>query len=141
MSKAFRITVSLMLSCLILVSGSGLIIGKMVCLRSGYTVIVPQKMEDCCKTVDDCCEEGTAPAFAFEGECCDVKNLAFEAYDFTPGSDISLKVPSPLTLFFIPATRNGNTAFAAHTPLYAHPPHPLISAGPGELSFLGVYRI
>lgn len=141
MSKAFRITLSLLLSGLILVSGSGLIIGKMVCLRSGHTVIVPQKMEDCCKTADDCCEEETAPEFAFEGECCDVKNLAFEAYDFTPVSDVTVKVPAPLTLFFLPAALHGSAFTLSATPHYAYPPDPLLSAGPGELSFLCVYRI
>ncbi len=141
MSKAFRISVSLLLSCLILVSGSGLIIGKMVCLRSGHTVIVPQKMEDCCKTADDCCEEETAPEFAFEGECCDVKNLAFEAFDFTPVSDISLKAPAPLTLFSVPAALHAHTFTSSATPHSTHPPDPLLTAGPGALSFLCVYRI
>jgi hypothetical protein len=47
MKRAFRTGTSLLLSLLILVSGSGLVIGKMEYLHSGYVKILAKEAKDC----------------------------------------------------------------------------------------------
>ena len=74
MNKVVRISTSLLLSLFILVSGSGLIIGKMVCLKSGYVQISANEAKDCCTL-----EEGKAE---FADQCCAISNLAFQQQQF-----------------------------------------------------------
>lgn len=90
MNKVFRITVSLLLSAFILLGGSGLVIGKMVCFKSGHTVFGTGEMKDCC--------DRPGEEFAFQDQCCDISNLSFTQEHFEPQPNPVLKAPVMLLL-------------------------------------------
>lgn len=61
--------VSILLGALILVTGSGVTLAKMVCLKSGHTEITLNIPDDCCKH-----EHAHAPV-TIEEKCCDITNM------------------------------------------------------------------
>src|ERR1700754_5160971 len=94
MNKAVRIATSLLLSLFILVSGSGLIIGKMTCLKSGYVQISVNEAKDCCG------DEKTATEFA--DQCCAISNLAFQQQQFVGQNQLLIKASDVSSLVALP---------------------------------------
>jgi hypothetical protein len=69
MKLRFKVIVSVFLSVLILITGSGVSLAKMVCLKSGYTQITLNTPDECCKH-----EHEHAPV-TIEEKCCDISNV------------------------------------------------------------------
>ena len=117
MQKFIRLTVSFLLSALLLLNGSGLVLGKMVCLHSGHTVIRAKALNDCC----DKNEKGTI----IRDKCCAISNVAMEQGNFIPGNLQFLKAPLPVAadLFSIRLSGLFNLrTFSAETPVAFSPP-------------------
>ncbi|MDQ3110059.1 MAG: hypothetical protein M3R17_09205 [Bacteroidota bacterium] len=134
MNKAVRISTSLLLSLLLLVSGSGLIIGKMVCLKSGYTQITTNEAKDCCLH-----EEGKA---SFEDQCCAVNNISFQQQHFVSQNQQVIKsfaapafISFPAFLAFTPADLHLNSQ-----KFFIADPPDLVSGSPA-LPLLCVFRV
>ncbi len=119
---------------IILVSGSGLVIGKMVCLKSGVVLLSTTEAKDCCKD-----ESGKTE---FKGQCCDLNNLTFQHHQFVSQNQVQIKcsqISSPILyqelLFSVP--KFSNSKFKSTK--YQDPPD-LLSAN-SQLSLLGTFRI
>jgi hypothetical protein len=87
--KLIRNITSVLLAAVFLLSGFGFTIGKMVCIKSGKTVISLSALEDCCakSKKKNCCnenkKENTTSNFSFEKSgCCDVSNTSISLKDF-----------------------------------------------------------
>jgi len=87
--KLVRNITSVFLAAVFLLSGFGFTIGKMVCIKSGKTVISLSALEDCCakSKKKNCCNENekqnTTSNFSFEkSDCCDVSNTSISLKDF-----------------------------------------------------------
>jgi len=86
--KLVRNITSVFLASIFLLSGFGFTIGKMVCLKSGKTIISLSALEDCCaqSKKKNCCnenKEGNTSGFAFEkSDCCDISNTSIALKDF-----------------------------------------------------------
>lgn len=65
----FKAIISVFLGVLILITGSGISLAKMVCLKSGYTEITLNTPDECCKH-----EHEHAPV-TIEEKCCDISNV------------------------------------------------------------------
>lgn len=134
MKQFARISTSLLLSLFILVSGSGLIIGKMVCLKSGYVQISANEVKDCCDHEEIKTE--------FSDQCCAISNLAFQQQQFVGQNQLLIKasdVPSLVVLpeFLVFTTANFNSAqhyFSSSIP-------PDLITGSAALPLLGVFRV
>lgn len=98
MNKTIRIFISFLLSAFILLGGSGLIIGKMVCLKSGHTVFAAKEMKDCC----DLPESG----YSFNDRCCDISSASFVQGDFVHTNHTLVKASAAYSICL----------FANHTP-------------------------
>lgn len=68
----FKATISIFLGVLILITGSGISLAKMVCLKSGYTEISFATPDDCCK------HEHEHSPVTIEEKCCDISNVSFD---------------------------------------------------------------
>lgn len=68
--------VTILLSALILLGGSGISLAKMVCLKSGYTEITLNTPDECCKH-----EHEHAPV-TLEEKCCDISNMNVDLQQF-----------------------------------------------------------
>lgn len=134
MNKLVRISTSLLLSVLILVSGSGLIIGKMVCLKSGYVQISANEAKDCC---DD--EE---IATEFTDQCCAITNLTFHQQQFVGQDQLLIKATDVSSLIVLPEFLTFATAnfdFSQHSFSSSNPPDLL--SGAAALPLLCVFRV
>jgi hypothetical protein len=75
MKTAVRFALVLILSVITFVSGSGFVLGKMICLKSGNEIILPGAMDDCCA------EEDSDHSFISE-KCCEISNLTIDQETF-----------------------------------------------------------
>lgn len=133
--KSIRISVSILLSAIILLSGSGLIIGKMTCLKSGHEFFSAKQAKDCCG------DESTQTSL--KGKCCDLKNIAFQSQNFVSQNYTHLKTNfaslvdfqfSNLKTFELQISNNKEA-------LLFNPDPPLSRNNSNPLSLLGVFRI
>lgn len=133
MHKALRISVSLLLSVFILLGGTGMVIGKMVCLRSGFT-----KYD--VKTLKACCEKEERGAVV-RGNCCDISQVSFHQGNFIPENSTSFKAPLPVAIISatISPLLSGISLTVSPEKLTLH--DPLIPPGHSSQSFLRVFRI
>lgn len=133
MHKALRISVSLLLSVFILLGGTGMIIGKMVCLRSGYTKYDVKTMKDCCEKE----EQGAV----IRDNCCAISQVSFQQGNFIPENNTSLKAPLPLIVStaIIAPVLPGISLTASTEDFSVHDPQ--IPRGHSAQSFLRVFRI
>lgn len=133
MHQAIRMTVSLLLSAFILLGGSGLIIGKMVCLKSGHTVFAAKEIKDCCDTPET--------DFSVQAECCDISHVSFEQADFIREHEAFVKA-SPFTTIRIPADYISLLSAKMHEPVIAADPDiPPAYYGESPQIFLSIFRI
>jgi hypothetical protein len=133
MKRAFRTGTSLLLSLLILVSGSGLVIGKMICLHSGHVIFSASEAKDCCK------DENEKPAF--KKQCCAISNISFTQNHFETRTTVVVKpvLTSSPALF---SENNFSVRYLSAYPgkINSRPP-PDLFTGSSSLSLLGVFRI
>ena len=134
MKQFTRISTSLLLSLFILVSGSGLIIGKMVCLKSGYVQISVNEVKDCCDDHEIKNE--------FAGQCCAISNLAFQQQQFVGQDQLLIKASDASSLVMLPeflafTTANFNSSLHYFSP--SNPPD--LVSGSAALPLLGVFRV
>ncbi|MEO5645391.1 MAG: hypothetical protein ABIQ40_06945 [Bacteroidia bacterium] len=134
MHKIVRISTSLFLSLFILVSGSGLIIGKMVCLKSGYVQIAANEVKDCCND--------QAKAVQFKDQCCDINNVAFQQQQFVGQNQLVVKASDVSSIIVLPDFLIFSTANFVSTGTHFSPSDPpdLIS-GSSALPLLCVFRV
>lgn len=92
MNKVVHICTSILLSTLILFTGSGLIVGKMVCLKSGYELISLEQAKDCC---DDDSNKSK-----IDSRCCDISNFVFHPNIFISENKLSIKTITPIHFDF-----------------------------------------
>lgn len=129
MKRILSLTASILLSALILVSGTGLIIGKMTCLESGHTVVKTGEAKDCCKNEQ--------PGTAIRNNCCAFNQLAISGGNFIPSSPHFIKTQLAAVVHF----SNSFFQIAVTSPAlfssanYFSPPE-----NPGQ-DFLSIYRI
>ncbi|CAN5316304.1 hypothetical protein BH09BAC5_BH09BAC5_11160 [soil metagenome] len=134
MNKLVRISTSLLLSLLILVSGSGLIIGKMVCLKSGMVIISANEAKDCCEK-----EDGKS---AIKDNCCAINNITFQQQHFVGQNQLvvnssAFSIPVSVPEYISPILQNNY--FSSHLLFTSDPPE-LIS-GSSALPLLCVFRV
>jgi hypothetical protein len=135
MNKVVRISTSLLLSLFILVSGSGLIIGKMVCLKSGYVHISANEVKDCCDDEEEIKTE-------FTDHCCDISSLAFQQQQFVGQNQLLVKSSDVTSLIVLPeflAFTTANFNSSQHCFSSSNPPDLL--SGAAALPLLGVFRV
>jgi len=96
----FKSTISILLGVLILLTGSGISLAKMNCLKSGATEITWNTPDDCCKH-----EHGHAPV-TIEEKCCDISNVNIDILQYITSATQNLQkslvwfdVPSTLSFF------------------------------------------
>lgn len=75
MKATVRFALVLILSVITFVSGSGFVLGKMICLKSGNEIILPGAMDDCCGG------EASDQSF-FSEKCCEISNLTIDQETF-----------------------------------------------------------
>lgn len=80
MNRWLKGIVTVFLSTLILLGGSGISLAKMVCLKSGYTEITLNTPDDCCAH-----EHEHAPV-TIEEKCCDISNMSVDLENFIASS-------------------------------------------------------
>jgi hypothetical protein len=134
MKQFSRIATSLLLSLFILVSGSGLIIGKMVCLKSGYVQISANEVKDCCD------EEGTATEFT--DQCCAISNLTFQQQQFVGQNPLLIKASDVPSLILLPEILSSVTVSVGFSENYfssSNPPG--LITGADALPVLCVFRV
>jgi hypothetical protein len=134
MNKFVRISTSLLLSLFILVSGSGLIIGKMVCLKSGYVQISANE-------VKDCCDNGKI-ATEFNDQCCAINNLAFQQQHFLGQDQLLIKASDVSSSLLLPEFQTfitTKTGFSQNYFSSSNPPG--IITGVAALPMLCVFRV
>jgi hypothetical protein len=133
--KALHISLSILLSTIILVSGSGLTIGKMVCLKSGHKIISA-------KEAKDCCTDGINTA-SIKDQCCDVSNFNFHPNNFLVSGNFTLKSPAAVQLF-LSAENFQSALISAISPqaIFASNDPPSLDRNSSiSLPFSGVFRI
>lgn len=134
MNKFVRISTSLLLSLFILVSGSGLIIGKMVCLKSGYVQIAANEVKDCCN--DD------ALTFQYKDKCCDISNVGFQQQQFVGQGQLLLKTSDVSSLIVLPEFLVFSVSnFVSPTTQFSPSGPPDLISGSAALPVLGVFRV
>jgi hypothetical protein len=91
----FKSTLSIFLCAMILVTGSGVSLAKMVCVKSGYTSITINVPDDCCKH-----EHPHAPV-TLEEKCCDISGMHVDILQYVVSatqniqkSFVAIEVPS-----------------------------------------------
>jgi len=98
MNRWLKSTLSIVLGVMILVTGSGVSLAKMVCVKSGYTSISLNTPDDCCKH-----EHEQAPV-TIEEKCCDISSMHVDILQYVVSatqniekSFVSIEVPSVLS--------------------------------------------
>jgi hypothetical protein len=98
MKSLFRSTISIVLGVMILLTGSGVSLAKMVCIKSGYMTISVSQPDDCCKH-----EHDHAPV-TLEEKCCDVSSMHVAALQFLIASShnieksfVAIELPAALS--------------------------------------------
>ena len=83
MKKRFRKLICLLFSAILLVSGSGLVVGKMTCLKTGKSLVQLSASQNCCGEKS----QGTA----LYGKCCELKNIVFSPGNYVSASHLIFK--------------------------------------------------
>lgn len=119
MKTWLKSTLSILLGIMILVTGSGVSLAKMVCLKSGYTQITLNEPDDCCQH-----EHNYAPV-TIEEKCCDISSLSIELYQYLNSATQSIEktlsiveVASPSTITFA----SYSNVITTHFREYCDPP-------------------
>jgi len=111
-------TISIFLGMLILVTGSGISLAKMVCLKSGYTQITLNTPDECCKH-----EHEHAPV-TIESKCCDITSMNVDILHYLVSSSQHLEksmVWIEITLFQFSSLKI-ETPIASTDHQYQYPP-------------------
>jgi hypothetical protein len=74
MKRFFRLTILLTLTALVLFTGSGFTLSKMLCVGSGKVKYSLTEQDDCCK--------GEKETATLESKCCDVSNQLIKIDSF-----------------------------------------------------------
>jgi hypothetical protein len=99
MKRWLKSSISIFLGILILVTGSGLSLAKMVCVKSGYTQITLSEPDDCCK------HEHEHWPVTLEEKCCDISSMDVAMLQYLVSSTqniqkhIVIEVPTQLFCF------------------------------------------
>jgi hypothetical protein len=134
MNKLVRISTSLLLSFIILVGGSGLIIGKMVCLKSGHVLISANEAKDCCKD-----EKGKTE---FNDQCCDISNFSFQHQQFVGQNQLVVKASSVSSAILLPEFLVSSATDLHSTSQFSFPSDPPeLIPGSQALPLLCIFRI
>ena len=123
----FKSVISILLGILILLSGSGISLAKMVCLKSGYVSISLTTPDDCCG------EEGCSDETVIDEKCCDISNVSIEVLQYVGASTQTVHksavwISIPCFLAFLDSARNDKACLinisASDDPLadLSHPP-------------------
>jgi hypothetical protein len=131
MKRGLTLSISLLLSALILLGGSGLIVGKMVCLESGRTIFTAGAASGCCAK--------KTTAAAFESNCCRLQNTVFTQSDFMPQATCFLKT-FPLSSVLLHEFSFASVATQSFENSAAIPKPPLLRKNSSQ-SFLAVFRV
>lgn len=120
MNRWLKSTLSILLGVIILVTGSGVSLAKMVCVKSGYTSITINVPDDCCQH-----EHEHAPV-TIEEKCCDISSMHVDILQYVVSatqniqkSFVSIEVPSTLSDFGYAQSDN---AVAADFRNFSSPP-------------------
>lgn len=134
MNKLIHICISIFLSTIILFSGSGLIVGKMVCLKSGYELISLEQAKECC---DDDSNETR-----IDDRCCDISNFVFHPNIFISENKLSIKTITPIHFDFFSNFFQDQISFGESIKNKTLLPDPLLSSRPSiDQSFFCIFRI
>lgn len=90
MNTPFRIGLSILLSALILLSGSGMAFGKMTCVKSGHTKYALGELSDCC---------GKEEQAKLHAPCCEIHHVVFAQNHFVPEGAAVIKAAFPVKVF------------------------------------------
>ena len=90
MNTPFRIGLSILLSALILLSGSGMAFGKMTCVKSGHTKYALGELSDCC---------GKEEQAKLHAPCCEIHHVVFAQHHFVPEGEAVVKAAFPVKVF------------------------------------------
>jgi hypothetical protein len=86
MTIRLRHTLTFLLAAIMLVSGSGIVLGKMICLKTGREIV---KINS---AVDSCCTDEEQET-EFEKACCTFINYSIATDNFVQSSLLLLKAP------------------------------------------------
>ncbi|HTL81845.1 MAG TPA: hypothetical protein VL651_09090 [Bacteroidia bacterium] len=81
MRKLFKSSVSILLAIFIFVSGSGFVIGRMMCMHSGYTLYSLSEAKDCC---------APSKGISIKGNCCAITNAFIKTDKFVSQSRVDI---------------------------------------------------
>lgn len=95
MNPLVKSTLSVLLSIMMLVTGSGVSLAKMVCVKSGYTTISVSDPDECCK------HEHKHPPVTIEEKCCDISSVHISALQYL--TTASQNIQKSLTCVELPA--------------------------------------
>jgi hypothetical protein len=95
--------IAIFLGVIILITGSGVSIAKMVCAKSGHTAITLNVPDDCCKHAHE-----HAPV-TLEEKCCDVSNLNVEALQYVNATQHNIE--KSIDFIELPSLDFGVTAY------------------------------
>lgn len=118
-------TISIFLGILILVTGSGVSLAKMVCLKSGYTQFSLNEPDDCCPHADE------VPAISFEEKCCDISSMNVDVLHYLVSATQSIEksvavfdVPTGIVFDFVSLQHVNTSQFCdlADPPELSTPP-------------------
>ncbi len=120
----FKSAVSIVLGILILLSGSGITLAKMVCLKSGSVSISFAAPEDCCGE-EDCDDQAV-----IEERCCDISNVSIAVLEYVGASTQSFEKSNiwfnaPIILPLLDCARSDKNAM--HTIFLKNQPPKLFS--------------
>lgn len=89
--KTVKKITSLCLVIVLLLSGLGFTINKMVCLKSGKTKISFTH-------VTDCCNKKQSSQSRIKSNCCDLKNTTFDLDDFSSSKNVNTPIADNFVL-------------------------------------------
>ncbi len=111
-------TISILLGIMILVTGSGVSLAKMVCLKSGYIQFSLSEPDDCCPPH----EEQTSDVIIDE-KCCDISSMNIDILDYLVSatqniekSVVIFNIPSTLSVLDCAQTDNAGTIISWFDP-------------------------
>lgn len=96
MNRWLKSTLSILLGVMILLTGSGVSLAKMVCVKSGYTSITINVPDDCCNH-----EEQHAPV-TIEEKCCDISSMHIAMLQYL--TSVTQNIQKSITWFDITST-------------------------------------
>ncbi len=131
---------AILLAVIFLLSGLGITITSMVCMKSGKGKASFAMIEDCCakkkevspRAQTDCCNDDEEIFYSEpitiikKGECCDINSLSFQLNDFQSAKKLSIDHPAVFnSLFHSSETLNSSTSENKLSFQYSDLPPPL----------------